>query len=177
MNIWHDISPDRIKKNEFISVIEISKGSKKKYELDKETGLIILDRVLHTSTHYPANYGFIPRTFADDLDPLDVLVLCSEDLEPLSIVKCYPIGIIRMKDQDAIDDKIIAIPFNDPNWNHYESLDQLPLHLSEEIVHFFRVYKSLEHKETTILEVLGRDEAENVIEEAINQYNLKFNKK
>lgn len=177
MNIWHDISPDRIKKNEFISVIEISKGSKKKYELDKETGLIILDRVLHTSTHYPANYGFIPRTFADDLDPLDVLVLCSEDLEPLSIVKCYPIGIIRMKDQDAIDDKVIAIPFNDPNWNHYESLDQLPLHLSEEIVHFFRVYKSLEHKETTILEVLGRDDAENVIEEAINQYNLKFNKK
>ena len=99
MNIWHDINPERIKKNEFISVIEISKGSKKKYELDKETGLIILDRVLHTSTHYPANYGFIPRTYAGDLDPLDVLVLCSEDLEPLSIVKCYPIGIIRMKDE------------------------------------------------------------------------------
>ncbi len=176
MNIWHDINPERIKKNEFISVIEISKGSKKKYELDKETGLIILDRVLHTSTHYPANYGFIPRTYAGDLDPLDVLVLCSEDLEPLSIVKCYPIGIIRMKDEDAIDDKIIAIPFNDPNWNHYNSLDELPIHLSEEIVHFFRVYKSLEHKETTILEVLGRNEAEVVIEEAIKNYNLKFNK-
>lgn len=176
MNIWHDINPERIKKNEFISVIEISKGSKKKYELDKETGLIILDRVLHTSTHYPANYGFIPRTYAGDLDPLDVLVLCSEDLEPLSIVKCYPIGIIRMKDEDAIDDKIIAIPFNDPNWNHYNSLDELPIHLSEEIVHFFRVYKSLEHKETTILEVLGRNEAEEVIEEAIKNYNLKFNK-
>ena len=174
MNIWHDIKPERINKNEFIAVIEISKGSKKKYELDKDTGLIILDRVLHTSTHYPANYGFIPRTYAGDLDPLDVLVLCSEDLEPLSLVKCYPIGIIRMKDQDAIDDKIIAIPFNDPNWNHYDSLTQLPLHLSEEIVHFFKVYKSLEHKETTILEVLGRDEAEDVIEEAINSYNLNF---
>lgn len=174
MNIWHDINPERIKKNEFISVIEISKGSKKKYELDKETGLIILDRVLHTSTHYPANYGFIPRTYAGDYDPLDVLVLCSEDLEPLSIVKCYPIGIIRMTDDDAIDDKIIAIPFNDPNWNHYNSLDELPIHLSEEIVHFFRVYKSLEHKETTILEILGRNDAENVIEEAINNYNLKF---
>ena len=174
MNIWHDINPERIKKNEFISVIEISKGSKKKYELDKETGLIILDRVLHTSTHYPANYGFIPRTYAGDYDPLDVLVLCSEDLEPLSIVKCYPIGIIRMTDDDAIDDKIIAIPFNDPNWNHFNSLDELPIHLSEEIVHFFRVYKSLEHKETTILEILGRNDAENVIEEAINNYNLKF---
>lgn len=176
MNIWHDINPERIKKNEFISVIEISKGSKKKYELDKETGLIILDRVLHTSTHYPANYGFIPRTYAGDLDPLDVLVLCSEELEPLSIVKCYPIGIIRMKDDEAIDDKIIAIPFNDPNWNHFNSLDELPIHLSEEIVHFFRVYKSLEHKETTILEVLGRFDAENVIEDAINNYNLKFGK-
>ncbi len=176
MNIWHDISPDRIKKDEFICVIEISKGSKKKYELDKETGLIILDRVLHTSTHYPANYGFIPRTYAGDLDPLDVLVLCSEELEPLSIVKCYPIGIIRMKDQDAIDDKIIAIPFNDPNWNHYDSLKQLPVHLSEEIVHFFKVYKSLEHKETTILEVLDRNEAECVIEEAIKSYNKNFNK-
>lgn len=176
MNIWHDISPDRIKKDCFISVIEISKGSKKKYELDKETGLIILDRVLHTSTHYPANYGFIPRTYADDSDPLDVLVLCSEDLEPLSIVKCYPIGIIRMTDQDAIDDKIIAIPFNDPNWNHYESLSQLPSHLSEEIEHFFKVYKTLEHKETTILEILDRNEAEKVIEAAINNYNLNFKK-
>ena len=176
MNIWHDIKPERIKSEDFISVIEISKGSKKKYELDKETGLIILDRVLHTSTHYPANYGFVPRTYADDLDPLDVLVLCSEDLEPLSIVRCYPIGIFRMKDQDAIDDKIVAIPFNDPNWNHYQSLEELPLHLSQEIEHFFKVYKTLEHKETTILEILGRKEAVQVIEEAIAQYNKKFNK-
>ena len=176
MNPWHDFDPKRLSPESFMAIIEIPKGSKKKYELDKETGLIILDRVLHTSTHYPANYGFIPRTYAGDLDPLDVLVLCSEDLEPLSIVNCYPIGIIRMKDQDAIDDKIIAIPFNDPNWNHYNSLDELPIHLSEEIVHFFRVYKSLEHKETTILEILGRKEAEEVIDEAIKNYNLKFNK-
>ena len=174
MNIWHDLDSKRISPEEFIVCIEISKNSKMKYELDKETGRLILDRVLFTSTHYPANYGFIPRTYAGDYDPLDVLVLCSEDLEPLSIVKCYPIGIIRMTDDDAIDDKIIAIPFNDPNWNHYNSLDELPIHLSEEIVHFFRVYKSLEHKETTILEILGRNDAENVIEEAINNYNLKF---
>ena len=92
MNIWHDMRQERITPESFIAVIEISKGSKKKYELDKETGLLILDRILYTSTHYPANYGFIPRTFAKDRDPLDVLVLCSEELEPLSMVKCYPVG-------------------------------------------------------------------------------------
>ena len=89
-NIWHDISPSRIQPEDFVAVIEIPKGSKKKYELDKETGLIILDRVLHTSTHYPANYGFIPRTYGDDGDPLDVLVLCSEEIDPLTLVRCYP---------------------------------------------------------------------------------------
>ena len=102
MNIWHDINPERINLEDFIAVIEISKGSKKKYELDKETGLIILDRILYTSTHYPANYGFIPRTFADDGDPLDVLVLCSEELEPLSLVRCYPVGVVRMIDDNKV---------------------------------------------------------------------------
>ena len=95
MNIWHDIDPKRITPEDFVAVVEISKGSKKKYELDKETGLIILDRVLYTSTHYPANYGFIPRSFGDDNDPLDVLVLCSESLEPLTLVRCYPSAIFR----------------------------------------------------------------------------------
>ena len=92
-NIWHDISPSRIQPEDFVAVIEIPKGSKKKYELDKETGLIILDRVLHTSTHYPANYGFIPRTYGDDGDPLDVLVLCSEAMDPLTLVRCYPVAL------------------------------------------------------------------------------------
>ena len=105
MNIWHDINKDRISSEEFIACIEISKGSKMKYELDKETGRLILDRVLYTSTHYPANYGFIPRTFADDGDPLDVLVLCSEELEPLSLVRCYPVGVVRMIDDNKNDDK------------------------------------------------------------------------
>ena len=107
-NIWHDISEDRIFPTDFISVIEISKGSKKKYELDKETGLIILDRVLYTSTHYPMNYGFIPRTLGDDGDPLDVLVMCSEPLEPLTLVRCYPIGVMKMTDGGAGDEKVIA---------------------------------------------------------------------
>lgn len=97
-NIWHDMNPERIRPDDFIAVIEISKGSKKKYELDKETGYLILDRILYTSTHYPANYGLIPRTYADDGDPLDVLVLCSEELEPLTLVRCYPIGMMKMID-------------------------------------------------------------------------------
>ena len=105
MNIWHDISPKAITKDLFTAVIEIPKGSKVKYELDKETGLLKMDRILYTSTHYPANYGFIPRTFADDGDPLDVLVLCSETLVPMSLVRCYPIGVISMLDNGAADEK------------------------------------------------------------------------
>ena len=119
MNIWHDISPDRITKTSFDAVIEISKGSKMKYELDKETGLLRLDRVLYTSTHYPANYGFIPRTYAKDNDPLDVLVLCSEQIEPMALVKCYPIGVITMLDNGFPDDKIISIPFDETAPNRF----------------------------------------------------------
>lgn len=174
MNIWHDINPKRINEEDFIAVIEISKGSKKKYELDKETGLIVLDRILYTSTHYPANYGFIPRTYADDEDPLDVLVLCSEDLEPLSLVRCYPVGVIRMIDDSKNDDKIIAIPFKDPNWNTYQSIEELPIHLAQEIEHFFQVYKNLEHKETTGICVLSKKEAINIIAKSITKYKEKY---
>ena len=119
MNIWHDISPKRITPEDFYAVIEISKGDKNKYELDKETGLLKLDRVLFTSTHYPANYGFIPRTFADDGDPLDVLVLCSETILPMTLVECKPIGMLNMIDGDSMDEKIIAVPLNDPNYSTY----------------------------------------------------------
>ena len=121
MNIWHNISPKRISPEDFVAVIEIPKGSKIKYELDKETGFMKLDRILHTSTHYPANYGLIPRTYADDSDPLDVLVICSEALYPMTLVRCYPIGVIRMIDNGKHDDKIIAIPFDDPNYICYHS--------------------------------------------------------
>ena len=136
INIWHDIDPSRVTPESFTAVIEIPAGSKKKYELDKQTGLLRLDRILYTSTHYPANYGFIPRTYAGDGDPLDVLVLCSETLDPMVEVDCYPIGVIRMIDDDEIDDKIIAIPFEDPNWNYYHDIDQLPPHHDNEIAHF-----------------------------------------
>lgn len=169
-NIWHDISPKRINPQDFVCVVEISKGSKKKYELDKETGLIILDRILYTSTHYPANYGFIPRTYGDDQDPLDVLLLCSESLEPLTLVRAYPIGVISMIDNGRSDEKIIAIPFSDPTYNHYDSIDQLPSHIFEEMRHFFKVYKNLEGKETAVNEVAGRDAAVKIISDAIDNY-------
>ena len=169
-NIWHDIDPKRISPEDFIAVVEIPKGSKKKYELDKETGLIILDRVLHTSTHYPANYGFIPRSYGDDGDPLDVLVLCSEALDPLTLVRCYPIGYINMLDGGKHDEKIIAIPFADPTYNSYRELTDLPAHIFDEMAHFFTVYKALEGKETVSGEVNGRESAEQVIRGALDRY-------
>ena len=169
-NLWHDVTPDRLKPDDFIAVIEIPKGSKKKYELDKETGLLILDRILYTSTHYPANYGFIPRTFAEDGDPLDVLVLCSESIEPLTLVRCYPIGVIRMLDNGKPDEKIIAIPFNDPSYNLYKDISDLPKHVFDEMRHFFTVYKALENKQTAVDEEQGREEAVRVVRECIDYY-------
>ncbi len=173
-NIWHDISPKRIRPTDFIAVVEIPQGSKKKYELDKETGLIILDRVLHTSTHYPANYGFIPRTYGDDGDPLDVLVLSSESMDPLTLVRCYPIGYISMLDDGKHDEKIIAIPFSDPAYNGYKDISELPPHIFDEMAHFFAVYKALEDKETVAGEVNGGVAALDVIEQAIQHYNDTF---
>ena len=176
-NVWHDISADRIKPDDFICVIEISKGSRKKYELDKQSGYIILDRILYTSTHYPANYGFIPRTYGDDEDPLDVLLLCAEKLEPLTLVRAYPIGVISMIDNGRNDEKIIAIPFSDTNYNHYSSIDQLPSHIFDEMRHFFSVYKNLENKETAVKEVSAKEDAVKIISEAIERYNEKFSKR
>ena len=174
MNIWHDISKERVKKEEFISYIEISKHSKNKYELDKETGLIILDRVLYTSTHYPMNYGFIPLTYCDDHDPLDVFVLCSQPIEKMSLVRCFPIGIIDMKDREEGDQKIIAIPFGDPQYNGYRDISELPSHILEEVRHFLTVYKQLENKKVEILQTGGREEAEECIEKSIELYKKYF---
>ena len=174
MNIWHDISSERITRKAFDAVIEISKGSKMKYELDKETGMLKLDRVLHTSTHYPANYGFIPKTYAEDNDPLDVLVLCSEKIEPMALVHCYPIGVISMVDNGAPDDKIIAIPFGDPTYNGYKDISQLPPHIFDEMIHFFKVYKMLENKSTAIDEAKGVLAAVDIIDAAIENYKKKF---
>ena len=173
-NIWHSISPKRITPEDFICVIEIPKGSRKKYELDKETGFMMLDRILYTSTHYPANYGFIPRTYGDDGDPLDVLLICAEDIEPMTLVRAYPIGVITMMDNGRHDEKIIAIPFNDPNYNHYRKIEELPAHIFEEMRHFFAVYKNLEGKDTDVNEVGPREEAVEIIKTAIDQYIERF---
>ena len=173
-NIWHDINPKRISPEDFIAFIEIEKGSKNKYELDKETGHIILDRILHTSTHYPANYGLIPRTYGDDGDPLDVLVLCSENIIPMSLVRVYPIGVIKMLDNGEGDEKIIAIPMSDPTYNSYKDISELPPHIFEEMKHFFTVYKTLEGKETVVNEVQGAEAAKEIIEHCINNYIDKF---
>lgn len=173
-NIWHDISPKRISPDDFIAVIEIPAGGKNKYEMDKETGLLMLDRVLYTSTHYPANYGFIPRTYASDNDPLDVLVLSKEAIVPMTLVRCYPIGVVKMIDNDEVDEKIIAIPVGDPSMNSYTDISQLPDHTFEEIRHFFKVYKSLEDKKTDVSDVLGPDEAKKIIKNCIDSYKENF---
>lgn len=173
-NIWHDISPERIKPEDFMCVVEITKGSKKKYELDKETGFLMLDRILYTSTHYPANYGFIPRTYGDDNDPLDVLLLCSEQIEPMTLVRAYPIGVISMIDNGRNDEKIIAIPFNDPTYNMYKDISELPVHIFDEMRHFFSVYKNLENKETAVKEVSSKEEAVTIVKTAIEKYKEIF---
>lgn len=170
MNIWHDINPERITPEDFISVIEIPKGSKNKYEVDKQTGMLILDRILYTSTHYPANYGFIPRTYADDGDPLDVLVLCSEAISSMSLVCCYPIGHITMIDDGAEDIKVVAVPFKEPTWNCYQDITDLPPHIIAEIKHFFGVYKQLEGKTMKVLEMYSRDKTLEIIQKAIDSY-------
>ena len=176
-NIWHEIDEKRITENEFEALIEIPKGSKAKYELDKETGLLRLDRVLYTSTVYPANYGFIPRTFADDKDPLDVLVLCNESIYPMTLVKCMPIGVIKMVDGGALDEKIIAVPVNDPNYKYYGDISELPQHIFDEMMHFFEVYKVLEHKTTTVKEICHKAEAVEIIAKCIREYSKRYKNK
>lgn len=177
MNVWHELAADRVTAKKFEAFIEIPKGSKVKYELDKETGLLRLDRVLYTSTVYPANYGFIPRTYADDLDPLDVLVLCGETIYPATLVTCYPIGVIKMIDGGSLDEKIIAIPCDDPTYNGYYDIQELPKHVFEEMMHFFEVYKTLEHKQTTVKEICHRDEAMDIINKCIKAYEESFGKR
>lgn len=170
MNPWHDIKEERITPEKFLSLIEISKGSKNKYELDKETGRLILDRVLFTSTHYPQNYGFIPRTYARDYDPLDVLVLTSEEVIPMTFVRCRPIGMLNMIDNDLPDEKIIAVCEDDPFYNQYNDISEIPDHIMAEIKHFFTVYKTLEGKTTAVEMFYGKQEAIKTIAECKKAY-------
>lgn len=171
MNPWHDIKSSRVTPDSFWALIEISKGSKNKYELDKETGRLKLDRVLFTSTHYPQNYGLIPLTYADDFDPLDVLVLCSEEILPMSFVECIPIGVLNMIDNGLNDEKIIAVAKSDPFYSQYRDICELPNHVLEEIKHFFTVYKTLEGKKTSVDVVEGSTKAREIIQKCLDEYN------
>ena len=176
MNPWKDIDPKRVTPEDFLAYIEISKGSKNKYELDKETGLLRLDRILYTSTQYPHNYGFIPRTYAEDNDPLDVLLITSERIVPSTLVRGKPIGMIDMIDQGMRDVKILAVCPDDPFYQNYDDIHALPDHIVQEITYFFETYKVLEGKETLVPGLKGREEALKVIKGSIERYNEKFGK-
>lgn len=174
MNIWHDIDPQRVGVDEFTAFIEIGKGNKNKYELDKETGLIKFDRLLSTSMVYPANYGFIPRTLGGDGDPLDVLVLSSEPFIPGILVDCKPIGMIVMVDDGEMDEKIIAVAKDDPFFKKVKTMDDLPQHTYDEMCHFFKRYKELQNKQTEIKGVEGIEGAKKIIEQSIISYKAEY---
>jgi inorganic pyrophosphatase len=174
---WHDLpSSPRAEDPSVNTVIEIPKGSKLKYELDKPSGMLRVDRVLHSSVIYPANYGFIPRTYAEDDDPLDVLVLCSESVAPLSILVARPVGSMLMLDQGKKDHKIVAVHAHDPAFDEYRDIADLPRHVLREIQRFFIDYKVLEQKEVAVEEPLGCDEAHDVIHTAIESYRREENR-
>src|SRR5512134_2189056 len=171
MHPWHDCYVDDAQiATAFPVVIEIPKGSTNKYELDKETGLLRLDRVLHSAVYYPADYGFIPRTFCDDGDPLDALVLGQEPVYPLTIVEARAIGVMRMRDEKGIDDKVVAVSVHDPAFAHYTDKAQLPGHILLEIRRFFQDYKVLEHKQVIVEDMLGVSDAVRIIREALDLY-------
>ncbi len=167
---WHEVSPGDDIPSTVNAIIEIPKGSKAKYEIDKDSGLVKLDRVLFSSVMYPANYGFIPRTYCDDKDPLDILVLCSVDVYPMSIIEAKVIGVMHMIDNGEQDDKIIAVAKNDMSVNYLNDLSELPPHTMKEIVRFFQDYKKLEGKNVTIEQLYGRAFAYQVIEDSIALY-------
>ncbi len=170
VNAWHDVDLGASIEHHFRCVIEIPKGSKVKYELDKETGLLWLDRVLHSAVHYPANYGFLPQTYCDDGDPLDVLVLGQEPVVPLCILRARAIGVLRMSDDKGADDKVIAVHVDDPEYAHYQEAAELPPHRLKEIQRFFLDYKVLENKTVDVEQIRGRASAEQVIRDAVRSY-------
>ena len=174
MHPWHDVALGNDIARDFRCVIEIPKGSKIKYELDKVTGLLWLDRVLHSAVHYPANYGFLPQTYCDDGDPLDVLVLGQEPVVPLCILRAKAIGVITMRDDKGQDDKVIAIHVDDPEYAHYRDVSELPPHRLKEMQRFFLDYKILEDKSVDIDHIRGRVDAEHVIRDAVRLYRDKI---
>lgn len=174
MNPWHDIDIGKRAPEIIDCIIEVPRGSRNKYELDKKSGLLRLDRVLYSAVFYPANYGFIPRTYCDDHDPLDILVLGQEPVVPMCILTARPIGVMQMIDQDEEDDKIIAIHENDPAFTHFRDISHLPDHTLAELQRFFEDYKALENKQVRIERFAGRIDAHNIIARSIKLYGQCF---
>ena len=171
MHAWHDVYVhDHLVGKAFPVVIEVPMGSKNKYELDKETGLLRLDRVLYSAVHYPANYGFIPRTFCEDGDPLDALVLGQEPVTPLTLLEARAIGVMRMRDEKGLDDKILAVSVKDPAFADYTDHAQLPQHLLREIKRFFEDYKTLEHKQVVVEDFMGPADAIRIVQDGLSMY-------
>lgn len=167
---WHDVPIGADAPERFNTIIEIPRGSKVKYELDKKTGLLLVDRVLYSSVVYPANYGFIPRTLGDDDDPLDILVLMQEPVQPMSVLEVRPIGMMPMVDDGENDEKIICIHLEDPAYNGYEHYEQLPNHVTDELQRFFQDYKKLENKEVSVGVVSGPEDAIKTVRHAMDLY-------
>jgi inorganic pyrophosphatase len=171
MHPWHDTYvDDTLIATAFPVIVEIPKGRTNKYELDKETGLLRLDRVLYSAVYYPADYGFIPRTYCDDGDPLDALVLGQEPVYPLTIVEARAVGVMRMRDEKGVDDKIVAVSVRDPSFAEYTDKAQLPGHVLRQVRRFFEDYKVLEHKQVVVEDMLGPEDALRIIKEALEMY-------
>jgi inorganic pyrophosphatase len=173
-NPWHHVSPGDQLPNIVNGIIEIPKGTRAKYELDKESGLLKLDRVLYSSVYYPANYGFIPQSFCDDKDPLDILILSQIDVVPLCIVPAKVIGVMRMLDGGEADDKIIAVAIGDPSVSHINDISELPQHFISELRNFFEDYKKLEHKTVVVEDFLNRETALQILQESFELYKSTF---
>ena len=167
---WHDVLLPRYVEEPLPAIIEIPTGSKVKYELDKKTGLLVVDRILFSAVHYPANYGFIPRTYCDDGDPLDVLVLCQEAIQPLAIMRAKIIGVMKMRDDKGEDDKIIAVHADDPTYADYGDVSEIPAHKLRELQRFFQDYKALENKKVLVSDPQGRSAGLQVLRDAIALY-------
>ena len=168
---WHDVElPDDLTQP-VPAVIEIARGSKVKYELDKRSGMLLVDRILFSAVHYPANYGFVPRTFCDDDDPLDILVFCQEPVPGLTIMRARVIGVMKMRDEKGEDDKLIAVHADDPEYERVTELEHLAPHRMRELRRFFQDYKALEQKDVVVEDPLGRDEALTVLREAVALYD------
>ncbi len=171
MHSWHDVTPGEHLPREFMAVIEIPMGSSVKYELDKETGLLKLDRILYSAVYYPANYGFIPQTLAEDDDPLDVLVLCQEAVAPLTLVHARAIGLMTMIDSGKRDHKILAVAINDPEYNGFQTADELPQHRLAMLRRFFQDYKQLEGKQVEVDAMQQVEASESVINDSLTRYS------